>query len=105
MFPVVPADVMVFPPVIAKPLAEPEHHVINVFGDSLQAGNPVILLVIVIASFVAELNIRTALSAVNVKFAPDVVSREPRVVVVLFAAIVISGSITAVAFAAPVPLA
>ena len=96
---------IVFPLAIAKPLAEPEHHVIKVFGGNLQAGKPVILLVIVITSFVAALNIRTALSAENGKLAPEVVSSELRVVVVLLAAIVISGSITAVAFAAPVPLA
>ena len=105
IFPVVPAAVIVFPLAMVNPPAERELHIMEVSGGSLQAGKPLMLLVIVIASFDAVLLSQIAFMAVYAKTPPNVFVSEESVLVVELLVIVTFESSAALMEPAPVPSA
>lgn len=94
---------MVFPLATDKPELARVAQIKLVSGASRQAGNPLILLVIVRFPFADELYIRSDLIEVCEKAVPAVLVSDPIVIVVELLAIVIAWSKVAVAQPAPVP--
>lgn len=101
--PFVPLAVIVFVPATVMPVADSLPKTRNEPGGNLQAGNPVMLLVIVRLSFVGALYNRKPFKAVNAHEPPPVEVRADKVIVVELLAITTDGSTTAVAQADPLP--